>query len=117
MRVVVIGPWRLELCADADRWQGVDAPTDAVRLRGCGSAPGWLHLSMRIETVAVMIHAMGGASERPMPAVPRLMPGLRANFADLFGGVRTPSFVASAPSERFMTSAAVRAASDQLRAL
>ena len=62
--VVVIGPWRLELRPDADRWQGVDAPTDAMSLRGWRAALGWLHLSVRIETFAVMVHAMGGAGGR-----------------------------------------------------
>src|SRR6188474_3159501 len=37
-----------------------------------------------------MVHLMRGAGEQTNASAPRSMPGSRANFADLFGGVRLP---------------------------
>jgi hypothetical protein len=48
-----------------------DTATDAVRLQDRIAVPGWSHLAMQTEAVAVMIHVLGGVAEHRNARDPR----------------------------------------------
>ena len=68
-----------------------DTATDAVRLQDRIAVPGWSHLAMQTEAVAVMIHVLGGVAEhrnaRGSPSDARVS----GKLCGPVGGVRAPS--------------------------
>jgi hypothetical protein len=67
-----------------------DTATDAVRLQDRIAVPGWSHLAMQTEAVAVMIHVLGGAAEHRNARDPGVMPW-SGKLCGPVGGVRGPS--------------------------
>jgi hypothetical protein len=67
-----------------------DTATDAVRLQDRIAVPGWSHLAMQTEAVAVMIHVLGGVAEHRNARDPQVMPW-SGKLCGPVGGVRWPS--------------------------